>query len=46
MNRAPPSGEPSTRTIYIARPANVVGGLKSLPGTFESDTAKDYEFSG
>ena len=39
-------GEPSTRTIYIARPANVIGGLKSLPGTFESDTAKSYKFSG
>jgi ABC-type branched-subunit amino acid transport system substrate-binding protein len=39
-------GEPSTRTIYIARPANVIGGLKSLPGTFESDTAKSYQFSG
>ena len=39
-------GEPSTRTIYIARPADVTGGLKSLPGTFESDTAKSYQFSG
>jgi ABC-type branched-subunit amino acid transport system substrate-binding protein len=39
-------GQPSTRTIYIARPADVTGGLKSLPGTFESDTAKSYQFSG
>ena len=38
-------GEPSTRSIYIARPADVIGGLKSLPGTFESDTAKSYQFS-
>ena len=39
-------GEPSTRKIYIARPADVTGGLKSLPGTFESDTAKNYQFKG
>jgi ABC-type branched-subunit amino acid transport system substrate-binding protein len=36
-------GEPSTRTVYIARPADVVGGLKQLPGTFESDLAKNYK---
>jgi ABC-type branched-subunit amino acid transport system substrate-binding protein len=36
-------GEPSTRTVYIARPANVTGGLKQLPGTFESDLAKNYK---
>jgi ABC-type branched-subunit amino acid transport system substrate-binding protein len=35
-------GQPSTRTVYIARPANVIGGLKPLPGTFESATAKSY----
>jgi hypothetical protein len=35
-------GQPSTRSIYIARPANVIGGLRPLPGTFESDTAKSY----
>jgi ABC-type branched-subunit amino acid transport system substrate-binding protein len=39
-------GEPSTRSIYIARPDNVTGGLTALPGTFESDTAKNYKFSG
>jgi ABC-type branched-subunit amino acid transport system substrate-binding protein len=35
-------GQPSTRSIYIARPADVIGGLRPLPGTFESDTAKSY----
>jgi ABC-type branched-subunit amino acid transport system substrate-binding protein len=39
-------GEPSTRKIYIARPAGVTGGLEPLPGTFESDTAKRYQFKG
>jgi hypothetical protein len=36
-------GEPSTRTVYIARPADVTGGLKQLPGTFESALAKNYK---
>jgi hypothetical protein len=36
-------GEPSTRSVYIARPANVTGGLKPLAGTFESDQAKSYD---
>jgi ABC-type branched-subunit amino acid transport system substrate-binding protein len=36
-------GQPSTRTVYLARPANVVGGLQPLPGTFESETAKTYD---
>jgi ABC-type branched-subunit amino acid transport system substrate-binding protein len=35
-------GDPSTRTVYIARPAKVVGGLRPLGQTFESDTAKSY----
>jgi ABC-type branched-subunit amino acid transport system substrate-binding protein len=39
-------GGPSTRTVYLARPANVTGGLKSLPGTFESDLAKNYQPGG
>jgi ABC-type branched-subunit amino acid transport system substrate-binding protein len=39
-------GEPSTRTVYLARPANVIGGLKQLPGTFESDLAKNYQVGG
>jgi ABC-type branched-subunit amino acid transport system substrate-binding protein len=36
-------GQPPTRSVYIARPADVPGGLKALPGTFESDTAKSYD---
>jgi ABC-type branched-subunit amino acid transport system substrate-binding protein len=36
-------GEPSTRSVYLARPANVVGGLQPLKGTFESATAKGYD---
>ncbi|HWH95754.1 MAG TPA: ABC transporter substrate-binding protein, partial [Baekduia sp.] len=36
-------GEPSTRSVYIARPAKVIGGLKPLPKTFESDTAGSYD---
>jgi hypothetical protein len=39
-------GEPSTRKVYIARPAKVIGGLKPLPQTFESDLAKSYDVSG
>jgi ABC-type branched-subunit amino acid transport system substrate-binding protein len=37
------AGQPATRAVYIARPADVTGGLKALPGTFESDTAKSYD---
>ena len=39
-------GGPSTRTVYLARPANVIGGLKPLPGTFESDLVKNYQPGG
>jgi ABC-type branched-subunit amino acid transport system substrate-binding protein len=39
-------GDPSTRSVYIARPANVIGGLKPLPGTVESDLAKNYQPGG
>jgi len=39
-------GQPSERAVYIAQPASVPGGLKALPQTFESDTAKSYEVSG
>ncbi|HYZ30146.1 MAG TPA: ABC transporter substrate-binding protein [Thermoleophilaceae bacterium] len=39
-------GGPSTRTVYLARPANVTGGLKPLPGTFESDLVKNYQPGG
>src|SRR4051812_29115914 len=37
------AGQPPTRAVYLARPANVIGGLKALPGTYESDTAKDWQ---
>ena len=36
-------GQPPTRAVYLARPANIVGGLKALPGTYESPTAKSWE---
>ena len=36
-------GVPPSRSVYIARPAEVIGGLKPLPQTFESDTAKSYD---
>ena len=39
-------GQPSERAVYIAQPANVPGGLKALPQTFESDTAKGYQVGG
>jgi ABC-type branched-subunit amino acid transport system substrate-binding protein len=39
-------GQPSERAVYIAQPSNVPGGLKALPQTFESDTAKTYEVGG
>ena len=39
-------GQPATRAVYIARPADVTGGLKALPGTFESETAKSYDVAG
>jgi ABC-type branched-subunit amino acid transport system substrate-binding protein len=39
-------GGPSTRTVYLARPADVIGGLKPLPGTFESDLVKNYQPGG
>lgn len=39
-------GQPSTRAVYISRPADVVGGLTALPDTFESSTAKTYDVSG
>jgi ABC-type branched-subunit amino acid transport system substrate-binding protein len=38
------AGQPSERTVYIARPnAKAPGGLNAIPGTFESDQAKSYE---
>jgi ABC-type branched-subunit amino acid transport system substrate-binding protein len=39
-------GEPSERAVYIARPADVTGGLTAEKGTFESQTAKDYAVAG
>jgi ABC-type branched-subunit amino acid transport system substrate-binding protein len=39
-------GQPSERAVYIAKPADVIGGLRPLPGTFESATAKSYEIGG
>jgi ABC-type branched-subunit amino acid transport system substrate-binding protein len=39
------AGEPATRAVYIARPADVTGGLKALPGTFETETAKSNDVS-
>jgi ABC-type branched-subunit amino acid transport system substrate-binding protein len=39
-------GQPSERAVYIAKPADVIGGLRPLPGTFESATAKAYDVAG
>jgi ABC-type branched-subunit amino acid transport system substrate-binding protein len=39
-------GQPSERAVYIAKPADVIGGLRPLPGTFESTTAKAYNVAG
>jgi ABC-type branched-subunit amino acid transport system substrate-binding protein len=39
-------GQPSSRSVYLARPEDVPGGLTPLPGTFESDTAKSYDVAG
>ena len=39
-------GQPSERAVYIAKPADVTGGLRPLPGTFESATAKSYDVAG
>jgi ABC-type branched-subunit amino acid transport system substrate-binding protein len=35
-------GQPSTRSVYLVKPANVEGGLKMLKGPFESGRAKSY----
>ena len=39
-------GQPAERAVYIAQPADEPGGLKALPQTFESDTAKPYLVGG
>jgi ABC-type branched-subunit amino acid transport system substrate-binding protein len=36
-------GEPSTRVVYILRPAEVPGGLKAEPDVVESAEAKAYD---
>ena len=36
-------GEPSTRAVYILRPADVPGGLKAEPDVVESEEAKAYD---
>jgi ABC-type branched-subunit amino acid transport system substrate-binding protein len=36
-------GEPSTRTVYLSKPANVTGGLTPIKGIFDSATAKSYK---
>ncbi|WP_354700048.1 hypothetical protein DSM112329_00309 [Paraconexibacter sp. AEG42_29] len=36
-------GEPPTRGAFIARAANIEGGLKQVGGVLESDLAKEYE---
>jgi ABC-type branched-subunit amino acid transport system substrate-binding protein len=39
-------GQPSTRSVYLLKPASVVGGLSVIKGPVESDTAKNYSISG
>lgn len=36
-------GEPSTRAVYVSRPADVPGGLKADAEPLESDEAKAYQ---
>jgi ABC-type branched-subunit amino acid transport system substrate-binding protein len=39
-------GQPAERAVYIARPADVTGGLTALPNTFDSAAGKSYNVSG
>jgi ABC-type branched-subunit amino acid transport system substrate-binding protein len=39
-------GEPAERAVYIARPADVTGGLTALPQTFDYPSAKSYKVGG
>jgi ABC-type branched-subunit amino acid transport system substrate-binding protein len=39
-------GDPAERAVYIARPADVTGGLTPLPGTFDSNLGKNYKITG
>jgi ABC-type branched-subunit amino acid transport system substrate-binding protein len=36
-------GEPSTRAVYITRPADVIGGLKAEDEVVETEEAKSYD---
>ena len=36
-------GEPSTRAVFILRPADVMGGLKAEGDVVETDEAKSYD---
>jgi ABC-type branched-subunit amino acid transport system substrate-binding protein len=40
------AGEPAERAVYIARPADVKGGLTPLPNIFDSEAGKSYNVSG
>ena len=35
-------GEPSTRSVYLLKPATVEGGLSLIKGPFQSNTVKSY----
>jgi ABC-type branched-subunit amino acid transport system substrate-binding protein len=39
-------GDTAERAVYIARPADVTGGLTPLPGTFDSEAGKTYNITG
>jgi ABC-type branched-subunit amino acid transport system substrate-binding protein len=39
-------GDPSTRTVFIMRPADVPGGLKTEGSPVETDEAKNYQVPG
>lgn len=39
-------GEPSTRAAFLARPADVTGGLRQLGGVLETDEAKSFAIPG
>jgi ABC-type branched-subunit amino acid transport system substrate-binding protein len=39
-------GQPAERAVYIARPADVTGGLTPLPKEFDSEAAKSYKIGG
>jgi hypothetical protein len=39
-------GQPAERAVYLARPADVAGGLTPLPQIFDYPTAQSYNVSG